>query len=430
MIDKYFEENFDISEYIAKRTLEMNSLPERSIYKEITQNMLIDLYEYHQKSYQNLCNDIMNELDPIVNENPIYIGISRECDYDETNDFLYPMQETDFFKKKFSITDIKYYLEEEGTFDIGNLYFGCSLQTLNKLKETIDMCDGKILTSKGEYPAKFKVSFNDIYLNKLTEIYEAFKFNQKKWLPICTAYLMRFFKIELYQMDGDVEGEYEGIDIEFIKNYDCIQLDIFPTWNITKLSEPTSIYPKPVKEKMVYEHKIFSHFLNDTSTYFLASSNPDVLQVTRNKGDLLIRTPKEEAIEWALIEVKPFKHKSQKGLILSNEYAYKVIDMFLQRYKSSVKTKAELSRFLKNLPFTKYIEFKDFEVVKFTNEVFETYNMDIFELDEIRTEYEKTMILSFIKLDDEHILTSDFMSFYVTQVQKLFPEYKCVGKFI
>ena len=42
--------------------------------------------------------DIMNEVDPITNENPIYIGLSKHNEYDETDEFLYSMEESDFFK--------------------------------------------------------------------------------------------------------------------------------------------------------------------------------------------------------------------------------------------------------------------------------------------------------------------------------------------
>lgn len=428
MTDKFFNQNFDISEYIAKRTLEMKSLPERSIYKEIMQSMLVDLYEYHEKSYENLCNDIMNEVDPIISENPIYIGITSHSDYDATEEFLYPIDADDFYAQSFSSADIEEALRETGSFEIGKLYFDGNLQMLNHFKLSLGHHEGKIVTTKGEYFAKLCISFNEKYLNKVAEIYKAFQFNQKKWFPVCTAYLMRFFKIDVCEIDGKLEGEYQNFHISFLENSEYVKSDIFPLWNITNVSEPTSIYPKPIKESVIYEHKIFAHFLNKKSTYLLTRNNPDILQTRRNNGDLLIRTASGDIVEWELIDIKPFQNRNYKHILLSSAYAYKAIDVFLTIYKSSVKTKGELIRFLGNLPFSEYICFTNYAVIKETQEQFITYDMDDFEKEEFRLSYEKILVLSFAKAEKDHTFLSDFMSFYVTQIQKVFPEYQCVGR--
>lgn len=431
MSGNFFEKNFDINDYIAKRTLEIKNLEDRSIYKEITQNMLVDLYRYHETSYENLCNEIMNEIDPIENENPIYLGITRYSDYDETDEFLYPMIETDFYEKKISIADIENSLIKNNAYEIGKLYFNGDLQSLNDFKSNKKYFDGKITTTKGDYFAKFAIEFDTTYIDEIEKLYESFKFNLKKWFPICTAYQIRFFKISIIEIAGNtLQGTYLNFSINFLENDYLIELDTFPVWNICKNTEITSIYPKPVKEQLVFEHKIFSHFLVNDSTYLLSSDNPDILKISRNKGDLLIRTSENLAVEWKIIEVKSLKEGRYRSKILSSEYAYKDIDKFLSIYKSQIKTKAELIRFSYNLPFGDYIALKDFSIIKNTNENYVTYNADEFEKDEIRTTFDKTLVLYFEKTRKSHIFISDFMSLYVTHTQKLFPEYRCVGQLV
>lgn len=58
----------------------------------------------------------------------------------------------------------------------------------------------------------------------------------------------------------------------------------------------------------------------------------------------------------------------------------------------------------------------------------ETYDMDRFITDELRRkEARETMLLHFSAADPDNYLNLDLMSFLVTKVQKLFPEYVCVG---
>ena len=61
----------------------------------------------------------------------------------------------------------------------------------------------------------------------------------------------------------------------------------------------------------------------------------------------------------------------------------------------------------------------------------QTYPMDDFILDELRTEKAGTsMTLTFSSRRPDHFLTLDIMSFLVSQVQSLFPEYICQGKLV
>ena len=57
------------------------------------------------------------------------------------------------------------------------------------------------------------------------------------------------------------------------------------------------------------------------------------------------------------------------------------------------------------------------------------YNMDGFVRDEIRIgDTRQVLLLHFVPADEGNYLNEDIMSFFVTQVQKLFPEYLCIGR--
>ena len=56
--------------------------------------------------------------------------------------------------------------------------------------------------------------------------------------------------------------------------------------------------------------------------------------------------------------------------------------------------------------------------------------MDDFIKDEIRIGTSQQTMILYFKQRKQDYLNEDIMSFLVTQIQKLFPEYYCVGMFL
>ena len=54
MIKPFYEEEFDVREYINKRILEINSLSDRMLYREMTEAFMIELFEKHRQDCMNL----------------------------------------------------------------------------------------------------------------------------------------------------------------------------------------------------------------------------------------------------------------------------------------------------------------------------------------------------------------------------------------
>ena len=102
-------------------------------------------------------------------------------------------------------------------------------------------------------------------------------------------------------------------------------------------------------------------------------------------------------------------------------------------YRRSIKTKAEMARLIESFPYGEYVHFMGMEIGEELPKGWESsnYNMDGFIQDEIRIGHSKLVLtLFFAPVDRENYLNEDIMSFLVTQVQKLFPEYMCVGSMV
>ena len=90
-----------------------------------------------------------------------------------------------------------------------------------------------------------------------------------------------------------------------------------------------------------------------------------------------------------------------------------------------------MARLIEAFDYHEYITFKGVEICTAPPEGWEgaNYNMDGFVRDEIRAGNSgQALLLHFVPTDGENYLCEDIMSFFVTQVQNLFPEYLCVGR--
>ena len=87
-----YGQDFDMKEYIRKRMLEITNLKDRELFKETTGNILSAIYDYNQQAYKRLEQNILAECNPEQNSYAIYISITDQQHYDETDHFLYPMR--------------------------------------------------------------------------------------------------------------------------------------------------------------------------------------------------------------------------------------------------------------------------------------------------------------------------------------------------
>ena len=83
-----YGQDFDMKEYIRKRMLEIEELKDREIFKETVGDILSAIYDYNQRSYEELEQRILNECSPDQNRYAVYISLTDRQHYDATDRFL------------------------------------------------------------------------------------------------------------------------------------------------------------------------------------------------------------------------------------------------------------------------------------------------------------------------------------------------------
>ena len=98
----------------------------------------------------------------------------------------------------------------------------------------------------------------------------------------------------------------------------------------------------------------------------------------------------------------------------------------------TIKTKSELARVINSFEASKYLKFKEVILQDYTDSFdYEAYDVNDFIIDEIRDDnVKKRLILQFEPVDKENYLNKDILSFLVSEVSFLYPEYKCEGRLL
>lgn len=429
------EQDFDMESYINKRMLEITSLEDRRIFKEITEKLLLEVNDYNQRAYRDLEQKILNEHKTQQNDFAVYLTLTDFNHYDATDTFMHPMIAEDTKKRDISIKDIRKALKAGEKYRVFTIFLKTSVSDIFNLLHKDRKFQGVIQTNKNKYKGEFVLSRNERYMDLIKDLYYIFGVNYQPWMTVCEAYIAKMFDVFLCSVEELPEKEeVQEIMVDFEEYSGQVQYHMIPLWNLEKKVEKTSTYPDACVDKINYEHRIFAHRLKEECEYLIINTDVEITNIRRVNGDLLISCPLDNPCEWQLYQVNKRSGKEYYLYpVLSNQSKESFAGSLTEMFRRSIKTKSELARMMEAFSYNNYVVFQDFEILDTVPEVLQVcnYNMDGFILDEIRIRNSRqALVLSFQAVEQGHYLNEDIMSFLVTQVQKLFPEYLCVGRLI
>lgn len=423
---------FDMEEYINRRMLEISRLEDRALYREIAGDILLKLYRYNRESFERLEDRILSESRPGQGSYVVYLTMTDREHYDATDEFMYPMAEEDIQRTEVSWQDVREALAEKRKLRLYSIFLEASASHIYRILHEDREFHGIIRTKNREYRGTFMVRRSEKYLDMVKELYYIFSANYQPWVTVCEAYLTKLLDVYLCSAESLPEkDDIEEIRVDFEEYSESVRNEMIPLWNLKKIHEKTSTYPEPGIDRINYEHQIFSHRLNADCEYLVMNTDVEITNIRRVKGDLLITCPADRPCDWSLYQVNKRKDGRRYPYpVLSNCFKESFSGSITELYRRSIRTKAEMARLIESFPYGGYVRFRGMEIGETLPEGWESsnYNMDGFIQDEIRTGHSRQVLtLFFAPVDRENYLNEDIMSFLVTQVQKLFPEYLCAG---
>lgn len=427
-----FYDEFDMEAYIDRRMLEITEPGERILFKEIVGNLLKEVYRYNKEAYRGLCDRVLSEETAEQGAYAVCVALTDKDHYDETDPFLSPMLPEDTRKKELSCEEVREALGRGEEIRLFTVFLKAGASALYGMLREKRQFHGVIETENREYRGTFQLKRSERYLRQIERLYEIFTANCRPWSTVCGAYLMKLFDVVLRDSEEIGKGEtIRRVEVDFEDYAGLAVCDVIPLWNLREFQEKTSTYPDAALDRINYEHQIFAHRLRADCEYLVTNTEVEITNIRRVKGDLVISCPEERPVEWSFYQVS---RESGQGRYpyppLSNRCKESFAGSITEMYRKSIRTKAEMARLIESFPAGDGLVFKGCAVGGEAPEGWEAcnYNMDDFIQDEIRGGARQILLISFAATDPESYLNEDRMSFLVSQVQKLFPEYRCIGQ--
>ena len=203
-----------------------------------------------------------------------------------------------------------------------------------------------------------------------------------------------------------------------------------PVWNICRLRIKSDDFPLPALDKVNYEYEFDLTEQGVENGYLADYDSADISAVRRKENFMVVTSPSTKGVIWDMYKVV------KRQDYVTEYFPYEIMnnaqdDSFAARmtsyYGSVIKTNAELRRILASYDVSVFIELVSAQVVS-GQASGETYEVNNFLRDEIRDiAVSKSLLLRFRPVKRGSYILRDVMSFLVSQVQIIYPEFHCVG---
>ena len=422
---------------IYEKLNEIKDLNDRILLKKIMNSVFEELEEYSKNKLNGIEKRVFNEVPYIKEKYNIYSTIVKKDKFDITDEFLFPMILEDTEDKIYDTKVILEALEAKENKKLFKIFLKCDYLIFKEFINKNFNIKGVIKTDKKVYEADFKVVENNEYKNKVEKLYRSFINSNIAWTTINNPYIHKIADVVLTGCEGNIQDDENiiGIEVDFGEYREYVEYDMVPLWNIKELSLKCSGFPMPCIDKVGYEHDISIEKEEKNNGYLIGRENPNINWVMFTKKSIIIYTNTQEPIEWNLWSIVSWAKNANKKYeyeLMTNEVNIDFSNKLAFDKSYTIKTKAELARIINSFKASKYLRFNDIELKEILiEEQKQTYEVNDFIIDEIREDnIKKTLILYFEPVNKENYLNKDILSFLVSEVQFIYPEYKCEGRLI
>lgn len=418
MAVQFFEDGFQYKKYIQEKLLKIDDPEKRSKVRSAVEDMLIPFYEHVEESYKQLEEKLFNADNEYQCKFQLITAIEARDRIDTTDKSMFPMRMQDMEEQEILVEDLLQAVKHEKEYKIYTVFVQADYAHIKELERIGRTFHAVIRTGYGEYPATIRLQRNHEYIDMVKDLYQEFQNNGIQWKTVCAPYLYKIFDVNIVSAECPQDERIEEIKVFFEEYEPYIKYHYVPLWNIRQFSAMTSAYPSFCLDRIHYEHCIFKNKLVPENDYMVAGKK-HLWNITRRDGDLYIECDEKESCEWTLLE---FCYESRTRYyelpVMKNEKSVST------RY---IRTIAEAKRYVEELECGAYIRLKDVNQTPHQQED-ETYDCDEFIIDEIRkSEHAPSLYFEFESCDKESILTRDMMSYAVSRMQLIYPEYHCKG---
>ena len=266
------------------------------------------------------------------------------------------------------------------------------------------------------------------YRKEVGKLYETFSYNGLRWNTVNTAYLDRFFDIDLSGLPQNARD----VEVDYGKYADIIEEELYPVWNIEKNVFKSSTFLSPSKDGLYYEREMIRQKDKEIILRLIQKTG-GMVGIRQEEEKIIVKSYEESYSDlegYNIFDIRYTKEELPIGLI-SNKRKEGMIGRLLNKAKEKIHTEAEIERIIEELDIGEYVSLKSCERLA-TNKAFleemkilpdmNNFTNENFQL----TDESPKLILRFLRNSDSNLCEA-MVRYAISQLQISFDEYICIG---
>ena len=421
-MDKVCLDEFDIKKYVKDRLSEIKEEDEYVFAKSVLYDGLYRMSEVFEERYKSLYKKVYDELERKEESYEIAILLLSKNE----NTFLrmfFPISDLDVIEDKEA--DIK---EEcmEGKNSIKTVYLNATDSVCKAfLQENIRV---SFTNNKETHTLLVQPKKALRYRKEVGKLYETFSYNGLRWNTVNTAYLDRFFDIDLSGLPQNARD----VEVDYGKYADMIEEELYPVWNIEKNVFKSSTFLSPSKDGLYYEREMIRQKDKEIILRLIQKTG-GMVGIRQEEEKIIVKSYEESYSDlegYNIFDIRYTKEELPISLI-SNKRKEGMIGRLLNKAKEKIHTEAEIERIIEELDIGEYVSLKSCERLA-TNKAFleemkilpdmNNFTNENFQL----TDESPKLILRFLRNSDSNLCEA-MVRYAISQLQISFDEYICIG---
>lgn len=422
-------------ELMIERLRKIENLEQRQLLKDIVSGVFVNLIDYQDEMNKKLEERVFNEMDDFENMHDIYVTLSSRENVDPIHECLFPMLRSDLEDQPIHMDKLLEPLKDNQPSVLFTLFLECDAMQIQQLLAEQRQFTGKILTSEGQVHVKVMLQKNVTYLQEVEKLHSIFQMNGVPWKTINHPYIHKFFDVLLVECPPlREETEILEFVIDLEEYEDKKRLNMVPLWNIERIELKNIGFPTPALDKVNYEHVLSIRKTGAQHGYLVDGCEDDIRYIKRGENELTIVSPHDKSGVWQLLKIAKREEEKIGRLeyeLVSNRRKNHFTHKFANKYTPAVKTKGEIIRLINSFEVAEKVELVTIDVLETFNGESVSYSVNPFFIEELGEHSNKNvMLLTFKAKEHINFMLNDILSFLVSEVQRYFIEYKCVGAWL
>lgn len=407
---------------------EVNKLKEDEvdIFKKSIEEMFTNLIESVNSKHQSIEKSIENSYKNLKNQLYFSSTLIQINELKYYGDEFYSIVKE---KDRYSNENILESIENNEKIKIAKLFFESSY--LNEIDEN-RIFSGNISTEEKTYNIGVKLTKFEAYKNEVKNLYNYSKNNFLTWTTPNMPFLNSFFEVEVTDFPQELLDAQEILDFQF--DLELLEgkyiNNLCPVWNIKKetkinSSDPTLVSKDVYRYKTGLDNGVIPVFINENyRIYGLDFDFSHNLEISTNTANI-------KEFSYYLVEKKnPNKSNNNIYPIWSNEKSESFLNSYSSFFNQRIRSLGEIRRVLHSINDAREFVLKEIYVTerrKYKKDI-ETYEINEWFSKDLRDEERKDLMILIFQKDNTDSFTTAILSFIVSEIQLLFPEYLCVGE--